>query len=256
MDWADSQINSAVWVKVLTSTGVPVNVLHDFLPGVCLRGMSPFSGVTQTSLAIRLCLLLCFSSLFLPVVVSGVEVDSGVFFENKIRPVLFQHCFECHGSGAKELKGGLRLDSREGMLRGGDSGPSVVPGDVVNSLLLRAVRHQAGELEMPWRKPKLSEQNLADLEFWIKTGAHFPSSKAPGIEKAHWSFQPVRPSALLGRRSSWSRTPVDPFIESRLVADGHRPSPEADRRTLLRRASYDLTGLPPAAGEIEWFERD
>jgi hypothetical protein len=184
------------------------------------------------------------------------------FFENKVRPVLVERCYECHSSDAKKIKGGLYLDTREGLLKGGDSGPSVAPGDPDKSLLVKAVRFGDENLQMP-PKSKLPADQIAALEAWVKMGAPDPRRKTAagpvhpvGIPveqaKALWAFKtPVEPPV-----PDASANPVDAFVLARLREKGFSPSPEADRRTLLRRVTYDLTGLPPTAEEIESFEKD
>jgi hypothetical protein len=178
-------------------------------------------------------------------------------FEKHVRPVLVEHCQRCHG-GKKQM-GGLRLDSREALLKGGDSGPAVVPGKADASRLIHAVRH-TGELKMP-PKSKLPAPALAALEAWVRAGAPWPAahpvSAASEEWKRHWAFQPVRavaPPAV--KDAAWPRNPVDRFILAKLEAKGLVPSPEADRRTLIRRLSFDLVGLPPGAEEVEAFVAD
>src|SRR4051812_1345137 len=140
------------------------------------------------------------------------EPEGDRFFREKIRPVLEASCFACHSSTAEKVKGGLLLDSREALLRGGDTGPAVVPGDVRESLLLQAIRHEDG-LEMPPKKPKLADPVIADFERWVNMGAPYPGSDAagPGLDEArrHWSFQPVKKgSPPEVRDSAWLRNPV------------------------------------------------
>ncbi|MBX3440974.1 MAG: PSD1 domain-containing protein [Planctomyces sp.] len=181
-------------------------------------------------------------------------------FETSVRPLLVEHCQSCHG--AKKQEGGLRLDLKSGPLTGGDSGPAIVPGQPGESLLLKAVRHEDG-LEMPPRQPQLSADAIAALEQWISAGAAWPEADAPTeasiAERAagHWAFQPVsRPEPPEIANSDWVRTPIDRFVLARLNATGLSPSPEADRRTLIRRATYALTGLPPTADAVEAFVAD
>jgi hypothetical protein len=175
------------------------------------------------------------------------------FFEQKIRPVLTERCYSCHSATAEKLKGNLFLDTREGTLKGGDLGPSVVPGNPERSLLLKAIRYTDEDLRMPPKKRLPSEQ-VADFEAWVRRGAPDPRSKGaakprvdPAKVKAHWAFQPLKDSPLAS---------IDAFIEAKLKEKGLRLSPAADRRTLIRRAAYDLTGLPPTAEEIEAFVQD
>ncbi|MEO6437015.1 MAG: DUF1549 domain-containing protein, partial [Tepidisphaeraceae bacterium] len=189
------------------------------------------------------------------------------FFESKIRPVLADQCFKCHSAGAEKLKGGLRLDTREGVFRGGESeAPAIVAGDVETSPLITAVRYQEEALRMP-PKAKLSEAQIADLEAWVKMGAPYPDSasskvvlKQSGMTieagRKFWSFIPPREPAVPPLQSDWTKGDIDRFILAKLNEKQITPSPRADQRTLLRRATYDLTGLPPTAAEVEAFEND
>jgi hypothetical protein len=184
------------------------------------------------------------------------------FFENRIRPVLVEHCYECHSEKAKKLKGGLRLDLRDTLRRGGDTGPAIVPGKPDESLLIEAVRYDS--LEMP-PKGKLPERVIADLETWIRKGAADPrvgkaapsQVKATDDDRNRWAFQPVKahPRPAI-RDASWPLADLDFFILRRLERDGLTPAKDADRYTWLRRVSFDLTGLPPTVAEIESFVED
>jgi hypothetical protein len=185
------------------------------------------------------------------------------FFEAKIRPVLIEHCYSCHAADAKIIRGGLLLDSRDGLLEGGDSGPALVPGEAEKSLLLSALKHEA--LEMPPDR-KLPDAVIADFEQWIARGAVDPRDKgnaeAPrGVDfeaaKSHWAFQRIlsgEPPAVSDE--SWVRSPIDRFVLARLEAASMKPRPKADKETLIRRASFDLTGLPPTVAEIDAFLAD
>ncbi len=169
------------------------------------------------------------------------------FFEKKIRPVLTDHCFECHSAQAKKLKGDLRLDTRDGLLK------TLVPGHPDQSVLLRALRWTDDDLKMPPRK-KLPDEVLRDMTTWIQKGAAMPALKDAAKANAgpHWAFQrPVEPAPPAG-----AEHPVDAFILAKLREKGLQPSPAADRRTLLRRVSYDLTGLPPTPDEVDAFLKD
>jgi hypothetical protein len=188
----------------------------------------------------------------------GVE-----FFEKRIRPVLVKHCYECHSADAKKLKGELLLDTREGVLKGGSTGPAVVPGQPDKSLLIKAVRHEDERLHMP--KEKLSATEIADLTAWVKMGAPDPrtgatTTKRLDLEKAKefWSFRAVQRPAVPKRSTQYSvlSNPIDNFILARLEAKGLKPAPLSDKRTLIRRATYDLTGLPPTPEEIDAFLKD
>jgi len=187
------------------------------------------------------------------------------FFEKKIRPILVQHCYECHSGEAKELKGGLRLDSREASRRGGDSGAVLVPGDPAASVLLSALRYES--FQMP-PQGKLSERVIADFEKWIAAGAVDPRETPSGDEVAKqeidwdaarqfWAFQPPtrQPLPPVSNDVTVLR-PIDAFIAGRLASAGLTPNAAADRRTLIRRVTFDLTGLPPTADEVMEFLRD
>ena len=188
------------------------------------------------------------------------------FFEMKVRPILAENCFKCHG--ASKQKGGLRLDSRPAVLQGGENGPAVVPGNRDDSLLVDAIHYES--LEMP-PAGKLDAEKIAILTRWVELGAPWPGSgpaqptaaAAPGQpriteeDRKFWSFQPVRaqaPPVVAG--DQWSRNAIDRFLLARLSAEGLAPAPEADRRTLIRRATFDLTGLPPTPDEVEAFVAD
>ena len=179
-------------------------------------------------------------------------------FESKIRPVLVEHCLECHSIESGKAKGGLRLDDREAVLRGGDSGPALAPGKPEESLLLAAIRHSDPDLEMPPRKDRLSESTLKDFEQWITTGAADPRESANGKDgrtgddfesrKQHWSFLPVVASRIPEpKRRDWAYNEIDRFILAKLEENGLEPSPDADPVVFLRRLSFDLTGLPPSS---------
>ena len=208
-------------------------------------------------------------SLCLPgMVVRAVASDAGVeFFEQRIRPVLVEVCVECHG--AKKQKGDLRLDSRAGWMKGGASGAVIVPGKPDDSLLVTAVRYWDKDLQMP-PKHALAAQAVNDIIEWVKRGAPDPRAEAPAAEavpavagidfekgRKHWAFQPVQTPplpAVQGR--AWVRNEVDLFTLDRMEQAGVKPAPDVDRHTLLRRVTYDLTGLPPTPAEVEAFLQD
>lgn len=187
------------------------------------------------------------------------------FFEKRIRPLLVNHCYSCHSSEAKKVKGELYLDSRAGLRKGGASGPAVVAGRPEESLLIQAVRYDT-DLRMP-PKSKLSATEIADLEAWVKMGTPDPRTENPASAgrksvdfeagRKHWSFQPLSaalPPAVNDR--SWPSGPIDQFILRELEKRGLRPVENTDKRTLIRRATCDLTGLPPTPDEIEAFLQD
>lgn len=174
------------------------------------------------------------------------------FFERKVRPLLIENCTSCHGE--KKQEASLRLDTREGLLKGSDKGPIIVTGEPDASRLIKAIQY-AGEPKMP-PKGKLPPDAIEALVAWIKLGAPYPASTSdkPTVDpKKHWSFQPVtKPAVPEGE----SRHPIDRFVLSNLKAKGQKYSPVADKRTLIRRTYFDLINLPPTADEIEAFERD
>ena len=174
-------------------------------------------------------------------------------FETKIRPVLAEHCLKCHGPDKQAS--GLRLDSREAMLKGGSGeGAAIVPGNPDASPLIHAVR-QEGEIKMP-PKGHLPDPAIRELSDWIKAGAVWPeaasAAKAATPGALHWSFRPIRKidPPIKGLN------PIDAFLNAGLASSGLTPAPRADRRALIRRASFDLTGLPPQQDEIDAFLAD
>ncbi len=178
------------------------------------------------------------------------------FFETRVRPVLAEHCFSCHGP--QKQRGGIRLDSRAGVLAEGEHGPIVVPGSPEKSFLLQAVR-QSGEIKMP-PKGKLPGEAIEALTAWIKMGAPWPETAAKtedGAWKKHWAFQPVgRPAVPVTRDRHWPLSPVDAFVLAKLEEKGLRPAPAAEARVLIRRMYFDVIGLPPTAEEVERFVQD
>jgi Protein of unknown function (DUF1553)/Protein of unknown function (DUF1549)/Planctomycete cytochrome C len=182
-------------------------------------------------------------------------------FETKVRPVLVKHCYPCHSIEAAKSKGGLKLDSRDGLLTGGDSGPAVIPGKPGESLLLRAIEH-ANDVEPMPPKAKLPDRVIADIRRWIELGATDPrdtATRPAGITKDRWALWPIvcPPVPDFAQDSGgWIRNPIDAFIFAKLRESKLRPSPEADRRTLIRRLSFDLIGLPPAPEEVAAFLAD
>lgn len=180
-------------------------------------------------------------------------------FEKSVRPVLVETCLKCHG--AEKQEGKLRLDTREGALRGGDTGPAIVPSEADKSLLIAAIR-QTGDLQMPPEK-KLTDEQIAAFERWVKLGAPWPkaplaSPKSNNAAETHWAFQPLTdpPVPPAGGNRPPPANPVDAFVVVRLAKAGLVPAPAADRRTLIRRATFDLLGLPPTNEEVAAFERD
>ncbi len=186
------------------------------------------------------------------------------FFETKIRPVLVEHCQKCHGSELPTPKGGLQLDSRNGLRKGGDSGPVVVVGKPEESPLYQAIAH-SGEVSAMPPKTKLTPSVVADFHRWIAQGAVDPRTEPASPAKGGtpstdwWSLRPLKRPEVpsLGEvGTQWSRTAIDRFIYLKLTDAKLQPAPESDRRTLIRRVSYDLTGLPPSPQEVNAFVRD
>jgi cytochrome c553 len=188
------------------------------------------------------------------------------FFEKRVRPVLVEHCFECH---AEKAKGGLRLDSRTRLLVGGDSGAAAVEGDSDASLFIQAIEYGADSNQMPPKK-KLSESTIRDLKQWVAMGLPWPDEAENTVEvesnrgfsisdeqRSFWSFQPVSNPAIPSiEGDDWSRTEIDSFIQSALSEKGLMPSSPVNKEQLIRRATFDLIGLPPTAEEIDAFVGD
>ncbi len=187
------------------------------------------------------------------------------FFERDVRPLLVRRCYSCHGPDAKEVKGGLRLDSRAAVLAGGDTGPAIVPRDAKKSLLIDAINY--GDLYQMPPKSKLPAKEIATLTKWVEMGAPWPKEN-PSVatskkefnlaerKAAHWCWQPVtKPAIPAVRKKEWPQRPLDHFILAKLEEAGLQPAPAADHRTLIRRAYFDLIGLPPTPQEVDTFVR-
>ena len=188
------------------------------------------------------------------------------FFESKVRPVLVENCYKCHSEASDKVKGGLLLDSRDGWSKGGDSGPAIVPGQPDKSLLIRAVRYTDKDLAMPPNEKKLPPNQIADLETWVRMGAPDPRIGGAGAEhvykvemenaRKHWAYKRITKPAVPAVSDPWIKSPVDTFILASLKANNLTPSKPADKTTLLRRATFDLTGLPPTTKELQDFLAD
>ena len=183
------------------------------------------------------------------------------FFEKSVRPVLVESCYKCHGP--EKQKGELRMDSREALLKGNDSGPVVFPGDPLKGTFIRSIRHESENM-MPEKAPKLSDEKIAGLTEWVRMGLPWPEndktatpSKAQ-IASTHWAFQPIRKPAVPAVKDAahWAQNEVDRFVLAKLEAAGLAPSPIASRYTLIRRATFDLTGLPPTTSAVADFQKD
>ncbi len=189
------------------------------------------------------------------------------FFEKKIRPVLSDKCYKCHSEKSEKLRGGLLLDTREGIRRGGDNGPAAVPGNLKDSLLIDAIRSSNKDTAMPPEKSggKLPDAVISDFEKWITMGAPDPRDGAAPVVKKYdtseaknwWAYQPVqKPAAPAVKNTAWPRGDIDKFVLAGLEAKDLKPVADADKLTLLRRVYFDLIGLPPAPKEIDAFVRD
>lgn len=209
---------------------------------------------------LTLCVLLCGSSIWAPSGHAQTNDRKGLdFFEAKIRPVLVESCYQCHSANAAsqgKLKGGLQVDTRAGLIKGGDSGTSIVPGKPGESLLIAALKHES--VEMP-PKGKLPESIIGHFVKWIEMGAPDPREgevvTIEGVDidagRQHWAFQPLHeivPPTV--QDTLWGQTPIDQFIRARQAAVGITPNPTAAAQTLIRRVYFDLTGLPPTADEL------
>jgi hypothetical protein len=183
--------------------------------------------------------------------------------------VLVEHCYKCHSAESEKLKGGLHVDSREALLKGGDTGPAILPGDPEKSLLIRALQYKDETLQMPPKK-RLPDEVVNDFVAWVKAGAPYPAGAEKSLAKEapksgydfkaareSWAFRkPIDPPIPTVKNGKWVKTSVDPFILARLEKRGLTPTIAATKRQLIRRATYDLTGLPPTPAEIDSFLAD
>ncbi|HEY1380275.1 MAG TPA: PSD1 and planctomycete cytochrome C domain-containing protein [Gemmataceae bacterium] len=207
-------------------------------------------------MSLRPALLMALASLACP---AAAPAAGSVDYIRDVRPILAKNCYQCHG--LKAQKAGLRVDTVAALKEGGDSGPAVVPGKSADSLLIRAVTGADGVTPMPLKRPALSAAQVATLKAWIDAGAPAPKTDTADDGKqgqTHWAFiPPTRPAPPeIPNPKSQIRNPIDAFVLARLVKEGIAPAPEADRATLIRRVSLDLTGLPPTPAEVEAFLTD
>lgn len=197
---------------------------------------------------------------------AALTPEQVAFFESKIRPVLATKCASCHSEDSEKVRGGLLVDSRDGLLRGGDSGPAIVPGNPDESLLIQAIRYGDDSPQMP-PKGKLPDEVIADFERWVNQGAPDPRTQAKGtaghagvdVEKGRsfWSFQAprkVEPPEV--KDAAWPRGEIDRFVLAKLEEKGLRPVADADRPALIRRVTFDLIGLPPTPEQVKAFVDD
>lgn len=192
---------------------------------------------------------------WLVLVVAAPPAGGEEFFESRVRPVLVERCVKCHGPD--KASGGLRVDSREALLKGGDTGPAIVPGKTQDSLLVKAIKRLDGVEAMPPDKA-LHSQAVADLEKWVRTGAVWPAGAAPVRAERHWAFEPVRAVKVpqVAGLPPATAQPIDAFLDLKLHEKGLKPASRADKVALIRRATYDLTGLPPTPEEVDAFLAD
>jgi hypothetical protein len=189
------------------------------------------------------------------------------FFEKKIRPILVDQCYHCHSADTKPA-GNLRVDDRNGLLTGGNVGAAIVPGDPSKSLLLKRVTKKDEKRRMPLEGNRLSDEQIADLTTWIKDGAAWPSVRVPAaigkpkpeyetLKREHWAWQPLTdPKIPSIKATEWPKDDVDRFILAKLEEKGLKPVGDADKVVLIRRVTFDLTGLPPSPAEIDAFLKD
>ncbi len=207
-------------------------------------------------------LAICFGGKSAAGAVEEGEAAGITFFENRIRPIFVEHCYSCHSAEAKQVKGGLKLDTKEDFVKGGKEGVIFVAGHPERSRLIQAVRYADADLPMPPNKAggkKLPDANIADLVRWVQLGAPYPET--PRSQKTTaarlWALEPVKdPAPPAVKNKAWVTTPVDSFILAKLEKNGLQPGARADQRMLIRRATFDLTGLPPTPEEIEAFLAD
>lgn len=207
-------------------------------------------------------LQICVSNVVLAQSDSSVEADRNAFFEKNIRPILVQRCQSCHSEKSDQQEGGFLIDSREALLKGGDRGPAIVPGDVEKSLLIQAVRHTDPDLLMPPTE-RLNDEAVAMLEAWIRMGAPFPADQVvktagkpsdPIEGRSHWAFQPLSPVRIPDvANTEWCRNDIDRFVLAELQATGMVPVPESTDYDLVRRLTFQITGLPPTPAQLTSF---
>jgi len=219
-------------------------------------------------------LLVAIAAMACVILVSGASVTHAAdapkidpahlkFFETKVRPLLAERCYKCHGEDKQ--KGDLRMDSLAGLMHGGKSGPAIEPGQPDKSLIITAINYADIDLEMPPKK-QLPAEEITTLTEWVKLGAPWPGADAAKLrdgdkftdeDRAYWFFQPLaKPAPPKVNDGGWASNAIDRFVYQRLAAEGLKPAPLADRRTIIRRVYFDLIGLPPAPGDVEAFVAD
>ncbi len=218
--------------------------------------------------SLKLATLAVGGSLLAPAVATAAsaerEARMGQFFEQYVRPVLARECYRCHSDRDDTRKGGLALDSKAAMFKGGDTGPAVVPGNPSKSLLVRAVQYHDPDIQMPPKNKKLKSSDINALTQWVIMGGYYPEGGAVSVAwtyndetLGHWAFQPVKkPTVPTVIHKDWVKTPIDAFVAARLEEKDMEPKEMANKRTLLRRLSFDLIGLPPTPEDVAAFEKD
>ncbi len=197
---------------------------------------------------------------------ADIPPDQLDFFEKRIRPILVNNCYKCHSTSADRAKGGLHVDTRQALVTGGDTGPAIKPGDPASSLMIKAMKYTDPDLQMPPDDKKLPDYVIRDFEQWIRLGAPDPRGldgkkvfAKPKSPKDHWSFQPVFKPIIPDSNKEWipkEQNEIDRFVFQKLWQKGLSPSPKADKITLIRRATFNLTGLPPTLEEVDAFLAD
>lgn len=227
-------------------------------------------GRAMTSLNFRQFLAGAFALLFATHPLAAQEKtaspDAIRFFESKVRPLLADHCYKCHGPDKQ--KGHLRVDSRTALIQGGDLGPAIIPGDAEKSLVIKAIRHADPDFKMP-PSSKLTREQIDDVARWISMGAPWPGSEkdvktvkktemeVTEKDRQHWAFQPIkRPAIPKVKNDAWVANPIDAFIAAKLEAKALAPNPLATKTELIRRLTYNITGLPPTPKEAEEFVKN
>jgi cytochrome c553 len=215
----------------------------------------------------RILFLVAFASPAYALTAVEPTAEQKQFFEQKIAPILSSACYKCHSHEEGKTKGGLALDSREALSKGGDDGPILVPGDPLKSHLIQRVLTKDPDEKMPPKEDKLTEQQVSDLTAWVKMGAPDPRTAKPNIgaiaayntaaARNHWAWQPLHaPSPPTVKMAGWVKNPVDQFVLAKLEEQQITPSGPAERATLIRRAYFDLIGLPPMPWEVQAFIDD
>src|SRR6266850_3195285 len=228
--------------------------------GILCRSMAAPGSSRKYVIAGVVAATIAFSFVGTAASVPAPSNEGNHFFETKIRPLLIERCYECHSATSKKIKGGLTVDSREQLLKGGESGPAIVPGNPEKSLLIQAVRYTNKDLQMP-PKHQLAADEVALLEQWIKIGVAYPQTTGTlgfaGRLTNHWAFRRIVKNALpTVKNGRWPATSADYFILAKLEHHGMTPNFASDKGTLLRRASFDLGGLPPSPEAIADFVND